>query len=169
MVFARLPTVLLYSIYDGFTLPQESWITLLSITHRYEFMNVRERAIREIYSPFRARWESMALEKDGEEIQQELQKHDYHLLISVAEKYDVPIRDVVPLILPFVVREQPLTEGEVLGFSALTVSRLAHAREDYFRGSQGWGAVKPDEKEIVYRIWQVQNEGHDEVEVENSD
>ena len=34
-----------------FTLSQESWIALpgLSITHRYEFLNVRERAIREIY------------------------------------------------------------------------------------------------------------------------
>ncbi|KAI0280355.1 hypothetical protein BGY98DRAFT_328407 [Russula aff. rugulosa BPL654] len=76
------------SIYDDFALSQESWIALLSITHRYEFLNVRERAILEIYGPFRARqkrWEE-------QEIQQELQRHDYQLLISVAEKYDVPIR-----------------------------------------------------------------------------
>ena len=146
--------MLSYSIYDDFALSQESWIALLSITHRYEFLNVRERAILEIYGPFRARqkrWEE-------QEIQQELQRHDYQLLISVAEKYDVPIRDLVPLLLPFVVREQPLTEGEVLGFSALTVSRLAHAREDFQRERRGAMFKTPDTKEIVYRIWQVQPE-----------
>ena len=146
--------MLSYSIYDDFALSQESWIALLSITHRYEFLNVRERAILEIYGPFRARqkrWEE-------QEIQQELQRHDYQLLISVAEKYNVPIRDLVPLLLPFVVREQPLTEGEVLGFSALTVSRLAHAREDFQRERRETMFKTPDTKEIVYRIWQVQPE-----------
>ena len=132
--------VLLYSIYDDFNLSQERWIALLSIAHRYEFLNVRERAIREIYGPFRARqkrWDSMGAERKEQEIQQQLQQHNYQLLISVAEKYDLLIRDVVPLLVPFVVRAQPLTEGEVLGFSALTVSRLAHAREDYQRASAG--------------------------------
>lgn len=95
-----------------------------------------------------------------EEVQQELQKHDYHLLISMAEKCDVPLRDVVPLLLPFMLREQPLTEGEVLRFSALTVSRLAHAREDFqrHRGSASLRVLE-HAKEIVYRIWQVQNDG----------
>ncbi|KAI0251878.1 hypothetical protein BJV78DRAFT_395638 [Lactifluus subvellereus] len=37
------------SMHDGFSLPQTSWIALLSITHRYDFPNVRERAIREVY------------------------------------------------------------------------------------------------------------------------
>jgi hypothetical protein len=155
----------LYSIYDDFTLSQESWIALLSIAHRYEFLNVRERAIREIYGPFRARqkrWDSMTnTERKEQEMQQELQQHDYQLLISVAEKYDIPLRYIVPLLLPFVVREQPMTEEEVLRFSALTVSRLAHAREDFQRerGSQGWRVTFPDAKEIVYRIWQVQTDG----------
>ena len=145
--------MLSYSIYDDFALSQESWIALLSITHRYEFLNVRERAILEIYGPFRARqkrWEE-------QEIQQELQRHDYQLLISVAEKYNVPIRDLVPLLLPFVVRQQPLTEGEVLGFSALTASRLAHAREVYLREQRAKFGV-PDAKDIVYRIWEIQDD-----------
>jgi hypothetical protein len=158
---------LLYSIYDGFTLSQESWIALLSITHRYEFLNVRERAIREIYGPFRARqkrWDSMSQERKEQEIQQELEQHDYQLLISVAEKYDVPLGYIFPLLLPFVVRKQPLTEEEVLRFSALTVSRLAHARED-FRGSRPrlFGAHMESQgqgpEEIVYRIWQVESDG----------
>jgi hypothetical protein len=125
---------------------------------------VRERAIREIYYPFRARqkrWESTSKERKEQEIQKELEQHDYQLLISVAEKYDVPLVYIFPLLLPFVVREQPLTEGEVLGFSALTVSRLAHAREDFQRerGSPSWVSKVPDVIEIVYRIWQVQNDG----------
>lgn len=66
-----------------------------------------------------------------EEMQQELQKHDYKLLISVEEKWDDPPRDFISLLLPFVLREQPLTEEVVLLFSALTVSRLAHARKDF--------------------------------------
>lgn len=107
----------------------------------------------------------MATERKEQEIQQELQRHDYLLLISVAEKYDVSLRDVLPLLLVFVVREQPLTEGEVLGLSALTVSRLAHAREDFQRerGTRRPGFVLvsgvSDPQEIVYRIWEVQNDG----------
>jgi len=117
---------------------------------------VRERAIREIYNSFRARqkrWDSMMTE----EIQQELEQHDYQFLISVAEKYEVPLRYIVPLLLPFVVREQPLTEGEVLRFSALTVSRLAHAREDFKLGI-GSSELEPEPENIVYKIWQVQND-----------
>jgi hypothetical protein len=159
------PTVSLCSIYDDFTLSQESWIALLSIAHRYEFLNVRERAIREIYGPFLARqkrWDSMTnTERKEQEMQQALQRHDYQLLISVAEKYDVQLGYIVPLLLHFVVREQPMTEGEVLRFSALTVSRLAHAREDVQRerASPGRRVTFPDAKEILYRIWQVQNDG----------
>jgi len=150
--------MVLYSIYDGFTLSQESWIALLSIAHRYEFLNVRERAVREIYGPFRARQEGWE-DRTEQELQEELEQHDYQLLISVAEKYDVSLRDHFPLLLPFVVREQPLTEGEVLRFSALTVSRLAHAREDHQRAREApsWQASEGLE-EIVYRIWQVQKD-----------
>jgi hypothetical protein len=159
----------LYSIYDGFTLSQASWVALLSIAHRYEFLNVRERAIREIYGPFLARqgrWDSIPKARKEQEIQQELEQHNYQLLISVAQKYDVPLGYIFPLLLLFVVREQPLTEGEVLGFSALTVSRLAHAREDFQRERERTlrrpvlGVLgPPDPEEIVYRVWEVQNDG----------
>jgi len=132
------------SIYEGFALPQASWIALLSIAHRYEFLNVRERAIREIYGPYSKPKET------GEH-------NDNQMLLSVAEKYEVPLKYIVPLLLPFVIRGQPLTEGEVLGFSALTVSRLAHAREVFQREYRSnW---RSDAKEIVNRIWQVQNDG----------
>jgi hypothetical protein len=102
----------------------------------------------------------MSKDRREQEIQQELQQHDYQLLISVAEKYDVMPRDVIPLLLVFVMRDQPLTEGEVLGFSALTVSRLAHAREDFQRERAPRLRASPpeDPDEIIYRVWQVQND-----------
>jgi hypothetical protein len=72
-------------------------------------------------------------------------------------KYDLLLRDVFSLFLPFVVREGLLKDGEILRFSALTVSRLAHAQEDFqrHRGSLNWRALGPDAKAIVYRIWRV--------------
>ena len=153
----------IHSIYDGFTLPQESWIALLSIAHRYEFLNVRDRAVREIYGPFATRlkrWDStMTREGRKQEMQKQLQQHDCQLLISVAEKYGVLLRHVIPLLLPFVEREQPLTEEEVLRFSALIVSRLAHAREEFQRESLRPFGTRPEAQEILYRIWEVQNDG----------
>jgi hypothetical protein len=143
------------SMHDGFSLPQPSWIALLSIAHHYEFLNVRERAIREIYEPAAAQ-----------------QSHDHMLLILVAEKYDVPPRHLLPSLVSFVMRSQPLTEVEVSSFSALTVSQLAHAREDFVRktvnplpSQLGWGIAPPNgpswrenvAKDVVWKIWQVQN------------
>jgi hypothetical protein len=45
----------------------------------------------------------MSKERKKQEIQQDLGQRDYQLLISVAEKYDLLLRDVVSLLLPFVV------------------------------------------------------------------
>ena len=154
-VFARFPDGI---IIHSFTLPQESWITLLSIAHRYEFVDVRERAISEIYDPFQARWDSIAKSTKTKEqkIQQELQRHDHQLLISVAEKYDVPPCHIVPLLLPFMVRQQPLTVSEVLRFSALTITRLAHAREKFLRDRMMKSVA--DAEAIVNEIWQVEDD-----------
>ena len=147
-------------MHDGFSLPQSSWIALLSIAHRYEFLNVRERAIREIYDPAAQH------------------PQDHRLLISVAEKYDVPPKHLVPSYVALVLRSQPLSESEVGFFSALTVSRLAHAREDFVRRTVnaplsngdlrlGWshiGSSGPSwrenvAKEVVCQIWQIPNDG----------
>jgi len=149
------------SIYDGFSLPQASWIALLSISHRYEFLNVYERAIREIYGPFEPQTRRASKEEEKEKEDEKEKEKELQVLISVAEKYDVPLRNVVPLLVPFVVRARPLTEGEVLSFSALTVSRLAHAREEFREAkSQSYGLMGSSQaKEIVYRIWQVSNDG----------
>ncbi len=117
-----------------------------------------ERAIREIYGPLLRPTKTVSLGGDGKE-GGGIEQHDYQMLLSVAEKYEVPLKYIVPLLLPFVMREQPLTEGEVLGFSALTVSRLAHAREDFQRERRSilW-VPAADAKEVVYRIWQVPND-----------
>ena len=143
-------------MHDGFSLPQASWIALLSIAHRYDFLNVYERAIREIYDP--------AVQ----------QAQDHMLLITVAEKYDVPPKHLIPSLVTFVLRPQPLSEGEVARFSPLTVSRLAHAREDFVRRTVNTpppvfgGFAAPSRgpawrenvaKEVVCKIWQIQNDG----------
>jgi len=143
-------------MHDGFSLPQSSWIALLSIAHYYEFLNVRERAIREIY---------------GLTAQQ---PQDYMLLISVAEKYDVSPKHFLPSLVSLVMRPQSLSEGEVARFSALTVSRLAQAREEFVRRTvnppppgPGWLGTVPDgpswqeevAKDVVSKIWQVPNDG----------
>lgn len=143
-------------MHDGFSLPQSSWIALLSIAHRYDFLNVYERAIREIYDPAAQ------------------QSQDHILLITVAEMYDVPSKHLIPPLVTFVMRPQPLTEGEVARFSALTVSRLAHAREDFVRKTVnapppppfGWSAPyssggpswrEKAAKDVVCKIWQIKD------------
>ena len=94
---------------------------MLSIAHRYEFQNVFKRAIREIYDrPASERGESDEDSEPGDP-----------MLISVAEKYDVPFEHVVPILVALVMREEPLTEVEVTVLSPLTVSRLGRAREEF--------------------------------------
>ena len=146
-------------MHEGFSLTQTSWIALLSIAHRYEFPNVRERAINEIYR--------VLLQ------QQEQLQHDHLLLISVGEKYDVEPRYMVPSLVALVMRVQPLTPEEVARFSPVTVSRLAHAREDFARRTVNpppedtdW-LNKPNEhlawlygvaRDLVCKIWAVESE-----------
>jgi hypothetical protein len=103
---------------DDFSLPQTSWIALLSIAHRYDFSNVRKRAIREIFHPQGAAQQ---------------QSQDHVILLLVGERYHVPHEDLVPSLIVLVMRSQSLTEDEVTHLSALTVSRLARAREEFVR------------------------------------
>jgi len=114
------------SMHDGFSLPQASWIALLSIAHRYEFLNVRERAIREIYGVL------LQLQDPLRQAMHQPQP-DHFLLIAVAEKYDVPPQYLIPSLIALVMRTQSLTEDEVARLSAITVSRIAHARENFVR------------------------------------
>jgi hypothetical protein len=54
------------------------------------------------------------------------------MLISAAEKCDVPLQQVVPTFVALVMRIAPLTEAEVALLSIGTIVRLARAREDFF-------------------------------------
>ena len=155
-------------MHDGFSLPQTSWIALLSIAHRYEFLNVRDRAIREIYC--------ISLLLSGSSLPSLAYPHlrqDHVLLISVGEKYDVPLRYMLLSLVALVWRGEPLSADEVALFSALTVSRLARAREDYARRTVnlppehvGW-TNKPIEhstwlygvaRNLVCKIWAITND-----------
>jgi hypothetical protein len=148
-------------MHDRFSLPQTSWIALLSIAHRYDFLNVRERAMREVYGTLATA--------------QQHQQKDHLRLLSVAEKYDVPPERLLPSLIALVMRSQPLAEDEVALFSALTMSRLAHAREEFVRATPDPRRMPPHPslflaqqlvqprkediaRDIVYKIWQIQKD-----------
>lgn len=116
-------------MHDGFSLPRSNWIALLSIAHRYEFLNVRERAIREIYDPQR----NLDKGKSGSDSVTDPEPPDNVTLLSTAEKYDVPLKQVLPTLVELVMRTDTLTEIEITRLSAATLHRLARAREDYLR------------------------------------
>jgi hypothetical protein len=146
-------------MHDNFDLPESSWIALLSIAHRYEFLNVQARAIREIYNPL-TEWDRT---QPGWEPDPDLLVYiipdpktpDHLTLISTAEKYDVPLQEVLPSFVELVMREKPLTEVEIARLSTLTMYRLARAREDYLRRTTRAGVLnaRAVAKGIVREIW----------------
>jgi len=148
-------------MHDGLFLPEASWIALLSIAHRYDFQNVRARAIREIYGSLR-QWD---MAQPGPDSDSEIcpaptpaptiPDPNHLTLISTAEKYDVPLRQVFPSFVGLVMREEPLTVVEITRLSTLTVHRLARAREDYLRRTTRMADLDTRRvaKEIVRDIW----------------
>ena len=120
------------STHDGFSIPRSSWIALLSIAHRYEFLNVRERAIREIYDPQRNGHKG----KSGSDHVLDPEPPDHVTLLLTAEKYDVPLQQVFPTLVELVMRKDTLSEIEITRLSAATLHRLASAREDYLCSRQ---------------------------------
>jgi len=80
---------------------------------------------------------------------------DHLTLISTAEKYDVPLRQVFPSFAGLVMREEPLAEVEITRLSTLTVHRLSRAREDYLRRTTRMADLDTRRvaKEIVLDIW----------------
>ena len=120
------PTPIL-SMNEAFSLPRWRWIALLSIAHRYEFMDARARAIREIYDPIGKRDKA----RSGSNLDPDSEPPDYLTLISIAEEYDVPLHQALPCFVELVMRKEPLTEVEIADSSPLTVHRLARAREEF--------------------------------------
>ena len=130
-----------------FYLPQSGWITLLSIAHRYEFSNVYERAIYELY-------DRPASERQSSDSGSGL---GHAMLISVGEKYDVPLQHVLPSIVSLVMRTESLMEAEVAHLSTPTICRLGRAREEYVRAtvrrSMNFEARTSLVKELARVIW----------------
>lgn len=122
-----------------FCLPQSSWITLLSIAHRYEFVNIYKHAIHELYD--------LPIERGSDP--------GFAMLVSVVEKYDVPLRHVVMCIGALVVRPESLKEAEVVHLSTLTICRLGPAREEYLRrtGRRSIDSRAAVALKIVHDIW----------------
>jgi hypothetical protein len=134
-------------MHHDFDLPQSKWITLLSIAHRYEFLSVCKRAVYELFDrPASERQSSPSESEPG-----------YAVLISVAEKYDVPLQHVLPPIIALVMRAESLMEVEVAHLSTLTICRLGRAREEYVRAtvrrSMNFEGRVTVAKDIVRDIW----------------
>jgi hypothetical protein len=140
-------------MHDGFSLPRSSWIALLSIAHRYEFLNVRERAIREIYDP-QGNWDKG---KSGSDPVSDPEPPDNLTLLLTAEKYDVPIQQALPCFIDLVMRRETLSETEITRLPVTTLHRLARAREDFLRTKQNafFNALGPRSvaEGIVNNIW----------------
>ena len=99
-----------------------------------------KRAIREIYNYPPSEYRNAERKPDTDSDLDALagsdspdSKLDYAMLISVAEKYDVPLQHVVPTFIALVLRDDPLTDAEAAHLSTLNMCRLARAREYYFR------------------------------------
>ena len=146
--FSLSPPVL--STHDGPSLRQSEWIALLSIAHRYEFLGVRARAIREIYDLPGQRDKETPGSGSGPGPGPGLP--DYLTLILTAEKYDVSLEQALSSFVGLVMREEPLTEVEITRLSALTVHRLARAREVYLRMKER-ERYPPAVERIVRDIW----------------
>jgi len=153
---AIFPTVLRTN--DNFRLPQSSWVALLSIAHHYEFTDMRERAIREIYDSGPSKYPNA--QRANTDSDSDVDPDSNHaMLISAAEKYDVPLKHVVPTFVALVMRKEPLTEVEVALFSIGMIVRLAGAREDLLRNTTA--GTLPSEytaRGIVCRIWSLPQE-----------
>ena len=139
-------------MHDDFHLSQSKSIALLSIAHRYEFLNVWKRAIREVYD--RELVECMASESDPEP--------SCAMLISLAEKYDVPLQHVDRYVIMLVTQSEPPTEDQVALFSTATIYRLARAREEFLHKTlPGQGQVAPANYQnaiaegIVSNLWRT--------------
>jgi len=96
-----------------------------------------KRAIREIYdypSEYRNAEKKSDTDSDRDKGPDSPDPRLGHaVLISLAEKYDVPLQHVVPTFVALVLRDDPLTDDEAALLSVVTVCRLARAREQYFR------------------------------------
>jgi len=112
-------------------------------------MKVRARAIREIYDPLGKRDKK----KSNSDPDPDPEPPDYLTLILTAEKYDVPLKQALPSFVDLVMRDDPLTEDEIVRSSALTVHRLASAREEYFRTRDQYTKPENAAELIVLGIW----------------
>lgn len=133
---------------EGFSLPRRRWIALLSIAHRYEFPDARARAIREIYDPLGKREKA----RSGWNPDPDSEPPDYLTLISMAEKYDVPLHQALPCFVEVVTRKWPLTEVKIADSSPLTVHRLARAREEFLCNPERFFDSSNIAKKIVWVI-----------------
>jgi hypothetical protein len=142
-VINQISDVFLSSWLDSFVMSTEEWVALLSITHRFRFIEAKFRAQREIFE------HSIALGPVAR--------------ISLAEKHSVPTTFIVPALEDLVRRPEPLLERDIANLSGEMVARLGDAREKYLRessrmfASETW--LKRVAHDIVKQLWRPTREG----------
>jgi len=112
-------------------------------------MNVRARAIREIYDPPGKRDK----EKSGSNPVPDSDPPDRLTLVLMAEKYDVPLQQALPSFVELVMRKEPLTAVEIARLPVHTLHRLARAREEFLRTRDGIFEYRSAATKIVCNIW----------------
>jgi hypothetical protein len=122
---------------ESFSMYTENWVALLAIAHRFRFTEAEFRAQREVFQ----------CHPPLDPVKQ----------ISIAEKYSVPIRFIVPALETLVRRQEPLLRTELVQMSSEMVARLGVAREKYVRESSkmfaGEGGLKRAASNIVRSVW----------------
>lgn len=122
---------------ESFSMYTEYWVALLAIAHRFRFTEAEFRAQREVFQ----------CHPPLDPVKQ----------ISIAEKYSVPIRFIVPALETLVRRQEPLLRTELVQMSSEMVARLGVAREKYVRESSkmfaGEGGLKRAASNIVRSVW----------------
>jgi len=131
-----------------FSLPRSSWIALLSIAHRYEFLNAQVRAILEIYDPGK-----LDKRKSASDSVPDPEPPDCMTLVLTAEKHGVPLWLALPAYVELVMRETPPTEVEIARLDTLTLHRLICAREEYLRTKGKSSDHHNAAKGVVWDFW----------------
>ncbi|KAI0318117.1 hypothetical protein OF83DRAFT_60228 [Amylostereum chailletii] len=142
--FKSLMKVIYRSHRPNFVLSQAEWIAVLSISHRFEFKAIHERAVQILRTP--------------------PSEHEVAPLLVAAEQYGVGFADIIDALKIVVERKTPLSEYELQGMSTGLISRIMKARETFrliptsafcARCSRVANSASHDAVSIVHSTWDI--------------
>ncbi|THH19335.1 hypothetical protein EW146_g1806 [Bondarzewia mesenterica] len=101
------------SMLDNFSMPVESWVALLSISHRFDIANICTRAIEMVFS------ETSPLDAVEQTV--------------IATKFDIPAHHLFHAAKELIERSHPLDVQEIDQMSSDMIFRISTGREEYIR------------------------------------